>query len=304
MRCLKPCLLTLLCLLTFISLCPFAHAHTVTIPTNCYLGLPSYGTYINFNSEQTFDNIYRSSSVWHFGNYQFSIQNANLTITRLFTNDILEATASTPTVTESTFTVNPSDAGYNRAPKSVTTGISESAWTWAAGTLTIISTHSSDLNYRVDWSAPKGPGGVGTYSPDKIDTYLSILPVYSNLTVYAKNQSRIEGYLKTIDEKPVANQTVVLATSWGASSQNQTNIDGYFSMEFVTPEYSGKYELTLTYDGDDTYNPASLGTALTVIGGKEPSGFQVSIPLLFAGIFLLVVAGVVIAAKWWEENNK
>jgi len=59
------------------------YAHTITVPANTYFGFGT-GSYINFNSPMTFDNIYRENGFWYFNGYGFQVKNANVTITKFY----------------------------------------------------------------------------------------------------------------------------------------------------------------------------------------------------------------------------
>lgn len=76
-------------LLAFLFL-PTVYAHTIIVEPNVYFGLPQYGTYISFSTQQAFDLVYRELGYWYFDGYGFQVQNANITITNFgFANNIL-----------------------------------------------------------------------------------------------------------------------------------------------------------------------------------------------------------------------
>lgn len=144
-------------LLVLFMLVPFASAHTVTVPTNVYFGLPSYSTYINFNTQQTFDTAYRESSYWYFDGYGFQIQNGNMTITDLFVSDSNKLTfiVSASSGETSTTKVYVGDKGKPRIVRM--DGITQSygdIWTYDEDTkiTSLSNVHSSSSNVVLDWS--------------------------------------------------------------------------------------------------------------------------------------------------------
>lgn len=86
-------------LLTFflIALAPNANA-SIVVPTTTYLNMPSYGTNINFATEQTFNDLWRESSTntsypeyWFFittSSYMYGLQSADtsFTVSNVFTS--------------------------------------------------------------------------------------------------------------------------------------------------------------------------------------------------------------------------
>jgi len=151
-----------LCFLILFLFIPFVSAHTITVPTNFYFGIPRYGTYINFNTEKTFDNVYRENDYWYFDGYGFQVQNANMTITDYFTNPyILKLTVNAPSGTASTTKVYVGDKGV---PKEVWIENGTLAWSYDASTttLTLEATHlNRTVKIVVDWRMPGDVNGDG-----------------------------------------------------------------------------------------------------------------------------------------------
>lgn len=295
-------LLSLISLLFLVYVPAIVSCHDVVASTNAYFTIPTYSTQISFDSEQTFDTVYREATYWYFDNYKFSIEDADATITTLFTDDLLEYT----TTAAGTFKVNPSDAGYTTQPKTVDyTGGGVVGWTWSAGELTV--TYTGGGSTRIDWSGLPSTGSAGMYKSTKIDTYLSISPVYTNLTLYINNQTRIEGTLKTSDNQPVHNANIKLASGWGFTNQTLTGATGNFKVGFTTPEYAGQYELTLTYKGDATYNPSVLDTTITINEASDVGdGFEfLRIRIILIAIIVLValVIGASVFYEWLHEKH-
>lgn len=280
-----------------------AFAHVVTVPTNVYFGFGT-GSYINFNTQQTFDTIYRESNTWNFNTstnklYQFSIQTSNMTITKLFDQNYLDFTTdASPTIS-----INPSSADYNYEPKNVEyTGAGLLSYSWSGGTLTITNTASG--SYHIDWAPiSAGPGGVGTYIPTKTNTCIIVLPSYANFTRTAETKTRIEGYLKTSDGIGIQNKTIIMTSDFAVSANNRTDTNGHFSIAFTTPKYNGNYRVQLNFNGDETYNPSMLSIPLTIIGGVQPKVYTFNI-LTFLGALLLVVAILFIVGSFIQSKEK
>lgn len=285
-------------------LIPLVSAHTITVPTNAYFGIPTYGTYINFNTQQTFDDIYRESNTWNFNTstnklYQFNIQTSNMTITKLFDQNYLDFTTdASPTIS-----INPSNAGYNYEPRNVEyTGQGLLSYSWGGGTLTITNTASG--SYHIDWSPISGgPGGVGGYIPTKTNTLITVLPFYSNFTSVAETKTKIEGYLKTSGGINIQNKTILMTSDFGVSVNNKTNSDGYFNITFTSPKYNGTYRVQLNFNGDDMYNPSMLNIPLTVYGGTQPPVYTFNI-FVFLGALLIVVAVLFVVGSWLQQQKR
>jgi len=135
--------------LTLYLFIPIVSAHTITVPPNVYFGIPAYGTYINFSTQQTFDTIYRENSYWYFNGYGFQVQNANMTITNFLTNEKLAFAVTALSDTTSTTKVYCSDKGK---PISVSGATS---WNYDLATriCTIAVDHSSSQQVVLDWRA-------------------------------------------------------------------------------------------------------------------------------------------------------
>lgn len=118
-------------------------AHTITVPTNTYFGLPEYLTYISFNPATTLNTAYRQNNYWYFNGYGFQTQNANMTITNFFQSNKLKFTLKASTGTSTTKIYLPA-----RAPSTVT-AISGTITSWnfndTTSLLTIVAEHSSDV---------------------------------------------------------------------------------------------------------------------------------------------------------------
>ena len=125
------------------------YTHDITVPTNVHFGLPAYGTYISFASQQTFGTIYRENNYWYFNDYGLSVENANMTVNKYFESDELEFTVSAPTGTTSTTKVY---CGSKGKPKRVDGATS---WSYDNDTkiCTITVTHSGMKKITVIWTA-------------------------------------------------------------------------------------------------------------------------------------------------------
>ena len=55
---------------------------------------PVYNTGLGFDEDKVFSSVYREDSKWHFNDYWFSVQNANMTITKFFEDDKLQFSLS------------------------------------------------------------------------------------------------------------------------------------------------------------------------------------------------------------------
>lgn len=120
-----------------------AYGGTVTVPTTCRFG---YGTdaYFNFNTNQTFNTVYRENDYWHFDDYGFQVQNGNMTITDFFvyknklnyTITALNDTASTVKIYISGYTCKAVFLNGTRQTENVN-------WTCASNITTINATHYS-----------------------------------------------------------------------------------------------------------------------------------------------------------------
>jgi hypothetical protein len=124
---------------------------SIIVPSTTYFGLPTYGTYINFQSEQTFDDIYRANDYWFFDGFGFQVQGANMTITSFFQNYVLTFTLNAPSGV-STTKIDTHDYGE---PSSVS---GTTNWTYSQGILTIQANHSSIVTITISFEAPEWNG--------------------------------------------------------------------------------------------------------------------------------------------------
>jgi hypothetical protein len=159
-----------------------SHASTVTITivwgervtfsTNIYFGLPQYGTYISFNTQKTFNDIYRKNSYWYFEGYGFQVQDANMTITDFFQIDIdiLKFSVAKPSGTS----ISKIYVGDKGQPSSITGAAS---WSYDAPTkiLTIYVSHSSTVNIEVQWRVAPPPPPPPPGIPSEILNFLQYL---------------------------------------------------------------------------------------------------------------------------------
>ena len=136
--------------LTLFLFIPLVSAHTITVPTNCYFGLPSYGTYINFNTQTSLGTAYRENSIWYFDTDGFKVENANMTITSLFSNNQLKFTLVNITLGTSTTTIYTPNRGK---PVSVS-GATSWNYNIATETITLTVQHSSPVIITIDWTVP------------------------------------------------------------------------------------------------------------------------------------------------------
>lgn len=139
---------------------------TKQIPTWCYLGVPAYGTYINFDSTRQFDTLYRSGNTWTIDDYGFSCQGSNMTINTLFedTANVIEVTLSVPESGESVFVVDTSSIDSTLRPE---TTMPSEATSWvnvfSNGVNTITTSHTSEISYTLTYAvvAPSEPPSGG-----------------------------------------------------------------------------------------------------------------------------------------------
>ena len=145
---------------------PLVLAHTITVPTTVHFGLTTYGTYINFNTAKTFNNVYRENNYWYFDGYGFQVQNANMSISNFFTGNKLVFTVSAPSGTSTTEIY----CGDRSKPGRVT---GAKSWSYNKNTkiCTVTVQHSSPATVTLDWS-PNLP----SYTFDRLFTniYFSI----------------------------------------------------------------------------------------------------------------------------------
>lgn len=133
--------------LTLFLFIPLVSAHTITVPTNTYFGFGT-GSYINFNTQQTFDTIKRENNLWYFDGYGFQVQNANATITNWFTNNKLTFTVDAPSETTSVTKVYVGDKGEPAKVDGAT------SWNYdSSSRICIINVeHSSSKTVTLNWA--------------------------------------------------------------------------------------------------------------------------------------------------------
>ena len=148
-------------------LIPLVSAHTITVPTNTYFGIPSYGTYINFNREYVFDEVYRENDVWYFkggtttSHAFFKITKGNITVENFYENKILrlrlrgDAGTSGEIEFGSAEFMEPSEV---RIDGGKATKGSDWFYTWQTYEVKIPITYSSDVVIEAIYI--KGGGGV------------------------------------------------------------------------------------------------------------------------------------------------
>ena len=151
---------TLTATITLLFLTNNVYAHTITVPTSAYFGFGT-GNYINFGVEKSFDTIYRENNYWYFDDYGFQVQDANMTINKLYEAAELTFTLSAPTNTTSTakvvvpaFLGKPTRVDFNGVAQTEGEG-----WTWNDETLTVTvsPTHSSDVIVTIYFSTGQAP---------------------------------------------------------------------------------------------------------------------------------------------------
>jgi len=146
----KLILFTATILLSFFSLLPLADA-SIYAYSNWKFAIPSYNTYINFAQTTTLSSAYRIGNYWYFNGYKFTVQNANLTINKFFTDNTLRFTLYAGTGTTSTTTIYIPNKGK---PSSVTGALT---WSYDAATetLTITAVHNSPVTVEIVWNIPE-----------------------------------------------------------------------------------------------------------------------------------------------------
>ena len=159
--------LAILALTTLFLLTSNAYAHTINVPSNCYFGIPTYGTYLNFNPALTFDTAYREGNNWYFDNSWFTIQNANLTFTNYFLNDklIFVLTGSTGSYATVYF------YAYGRS-LTVTVEGADYATVNSSGVHTITKTLQSSATITVTWLKPSGWDSTPYVPPEEPPPYI------------------------------------------------------------------------------------------------------------------------------------
>ena len=146
----KTKILTAILVSAIFFLIQLAQAHTITVPTNTYFGFAN-GCYINFNPTQTFTTIHRINNYWHFNSYAIQVENANMTITKYFTDNTLSFTVNASSGTTSTTRIYAPNKGK---PHTIT---GASSWSYSASTetVTVNVAHSSVAEITVAWIVPE-----------------------------------------------------------------------------------------------------------------------------------------------------
>ncbi len=134
---------------TFVSM-KNAVAHTITIPSNVFFHLWQQNTYINFASTTSLDNIIQTNDKLYLNQHWFSIENANLTISKFFKGYQLIFIVKAPSGTTSTTKVYVDDWGE---PTSVYATNGTLTWSYNASTriLTFTVLHFGRVEMTVDW---------------------------------------------------------------------------------------------------------------------------------------------------------
>ena len=168
MRCTKP---TLAFLTVFLFLSIITHTYaTVDVPTTTHFGFCNEA-YINFESEQTFTTLYRENSYWTFDNYDIQVENANMTINKLFSDNTFQATLTAPTDTLTTTTLSTGTYGdpenvyvnsviIDHIGSEFIDDATSNSWAYDGNNLYIKAVTSSPTIIKAVWiteSSPHGP---------------------------------------------------------------------------------------------------------------------------------------------------
>jgi len=139
-------------------------AHTI-IPPHVYFHLWQQNTYINFASTTSLDNITQTNDKLYLNQYWFSVENANLTISKFFTSYQLIFIVNAPSQNTSTTKVYVDDWGE---PTSVYATNGTLTWSYdpSTKTLTLEVVHSSPVEIIVDWRILGDVDGDGDVDPD------------------------------------------------------------------------------------------------------------------------------------------
>ena len=142
----------LIFLISFVALerSQIVAAHTVVIPSNVYFHLWQQDTYINFASTTNLENIALESNRLCLDPYWFSVENANLTISRFFVSHLLIFIVDTPVQSQSIIQVYVGDKGE---PSSVHIVNGTLTWNYDVSTQTLTFTilHVNAAEVTVDW---------------------------------------------------------------------------------------------------------------------------------------------------------
>jgi len=141
--------------------------HTISISPNVYFHLWQFNTYINFASTTTLDTVIQTNDKLYLNQYWISVENANLTISKFFTNYQLILIASAPTQSTSTTKVYVDDWGE---PTSVYATNGTLTWSYDPSTKILTSTviHSSRVEIIVDWRIKGDIDGDGDVDSDDL----------------------------------------------------------------------------------------------------------------------------------------
>lgn len=143
------------------------------VNTNWQFGLPTYHTYINFSSTQTFSSVSRTGDYLYFNGYGFRVQNGNLTITRFFegtlSSRILQYTAYAPSSTTSTHNIY---GGATLGEPIAVTGATSWSYNPTTYIITVTVLHSSPAVIEITW--PTSPGAA-TSATSALQQFLNFL---------------------------------------------------------------------------------------------------------------------------------
>ena len=129
---------------------------TVTVPATAYFGYGT-GTYTNFQSQQTFNTVYRESDMWYFNDYGLNVENANLTVTKYFDNEELDFTVDAGAGQTSTSKIYCANLGEPYKLE----GVRDWEYDGSARLVTVHVDHESSEDVKVYWGATAGGGGGG-----------------------------------------------------------------------------------------------------------------------------------------------
>jgi hypothetical protein len=201
-----------------------AEAHTITISPNVFFHLWQQDTYINFASTTDLDSIIQTSDKLYLNQYWFNVENANLTISKFFTDYQLVFIVNAPSGTTSTINVYVDEWGE---PTSVYTN-GTITWNFDPSTniTAFVVSHTSSVEIAVDWGILGDINRDGDVDFDDLAAFagsygsFSGEPAYNadadldhdgdidlnDLIVLARN------YGKTMDSKSLIQQSIPLVT--------------------------------------------------------------------------------------------
>jgi hypothetical protein len=141
--------------------------HTVTIPSNVYFHLWQHNTYINFASTTSLDNVIKTNDKLYLNQYWFSVESANLTISKFFVGHQLVFIVSASAQNTSTTKIYVDDWGE---PTSVHSTNGTLTWSYDPSTkvLTFTVLHSSRVEITVDWGILGDVDGDGDVDSDDL----------------------------------------------------------------------------------------------------------------------------------------